>query len=143
MKQSGRVAVLLLLVSSPSSGGVEITRCCPGLQVLSEDVNTCLDSQDSQQTFMFPPKIYSVEAGEYVNETFVVRNTSVPRCEEGEILTRLVSDARTEDSFVLLSEESIESLRNFLITHWYSVILMVVAVLVLMVSEQHFATSPS
>ena len=114
MKQSGPVAVLpcqlavlLLLVSSPSSGGVEITRCCPGLQVLSEDVNTCLDSpQDSQQTFMFPPKIYSVEAGEYVNETFVVRNTSVPRCEEGEILTRLVSDALTEDSFVLLSEES-------------------------------------
>ena len=34
---------------------------------------------------------------------------------------------------ILLSEESIESLRNFLVTHWYSVILMAVAVLVLMV----------
>ena len=36
---------------------------------------------------------------------------------------------------ILLSEESIENLRNFLVTHWYSVILMAVAVLVLMVRQ--------
>ena len=42
---------------------------------------------------------------------------------------------------ILLSEESIESLRNFLVTHWYSVILMAVAVLVLMVRRERIVST--
>lgn len=36
---------------------------------------------------------------------------------------------------ILLSEESIASLRLFLLTHWYTVIFIIVGVLILMVRE--------
>ena len=105
-------SLLSLLLSSHATGGVEITKCCPGLQVLGQEVNTCHNSRNTsgeinQQIFNdFPPRVYSVETGEYVEEELVVRDISIPECEENEKLSRVLSGPDTGDAFFLLAEEN-------------------------------------
>ena len=99
------------LLATLATAGVEITKCCPrGHHLLLGEIqcsNTTEEGrlEDLQIWGKFPPKIFSLDAGAFVTETFVVGETSLPRCGEGETVRRLEREEDSDDSFLILYED--------------------------------------
>ena len=94
------------LLSTLVTAGVEITKCCPRGQQLQLGENLCTNTTGDLEIWgKFPPKIFSLDAGTFVTETFVVGGTSLPRCGEGETVRRLEREEASDDSFLILYED--------------------------------------
>ena len=97
--------ISLLATLATAGAGVEITKCCPEGQQLLEENQCANTTEDHQSWGKFPPKVFSLDAGAFVTETFVVGATALPRCQEGEAVQRLERAGESEESFLILYED--------------------------------------